>query len=116
LLRLAALLAATLMLWAPPANSARVAAAHGAVAQLPVKVERFVYTMHDGKQSYALLLLPGWYGPGRHPAIPLVISPHGRNTTREAAAKRWYDLPTRGDFAMVLPAGQGRVLQLVACN
>jgi hypothetical protein len=116
LLRLAVLLPATLMLWAPPANSARVAAANLAVAQLSVKVERFVYTTHDGKQSYARLLLPGWYGPGRHSAIPLVISPHGRNTTPETAAKRWYDVPTRGGFAVVLPAGQGRVLQLLECN
>ncbi|MBV8563285.1 MAG: hypothetical protein JOZ56_09370 [Actinobacteria bacterium] len=30
----------------------------------------------------------------------------------EAAARRWFDLPTRGGFAVVLPAGQGRVLQL----
>lgn len=87
-------------------------AAQRPAAKLPVRVERFTYTTHDGKQSYALLLLPGWYGPRRRPAIPLVICPHGRNTTPETAAKRWYDLPTRGGFAVVLPAGQGRVLQL----
>ena len=105
--RTAALVAVVVTLVVPA-----VASAGATRHELPVRVERFVYTTHDGKQSYALLLLPGWYGPGRHPAIPLVISPHGRNTTPETAAKRWYDLPTRGGFAVVLPAGQGRVLQL----
>jgi hypothetical protein len=92
--------------------SAAAPPARATATELPVRVERFAYTTHDGKQSYALLVLPGWYGPGRDPAIPLVIAPHGRNTTPETAAKRWYDLPTRGRFAVVLPAGQGRVLQL----
>lgn len=77
-----------------------------------VRTIRFVYRTHRGDESYALLLLPKWYGPKRHPALPIVICPHGRNTTPEAAAKRWYDLPTLGKFAVVLPAGQGRVLQL----
>lgn len=77
-----------------------------------VRTIRFAYRTHRGDRSYAILLLPKWYGPKRHPAIPFVICPHGRNTTPEAAAKRWYDLPTLGGFAVVLPAGQGRVLQL----
>jgi len=81
---------------------------------LPVRVERFAYTAHDGARSYALLLLPGWYGPTDDPAIPLVVCPHGRNTMPEAAARRWADLPTRGGFAVVLPAGQGRVLRLLS--
>jgi alpha-beta hydrolase superfamily lysophospholipase len=92
--------------------AARAAAARGAAARLPVRVVRFTYTTHDRRQSYALLLLPGWYGPRRHPAIPLVVCPHGRNTQPEGAARRWFDLPSRGGFAVVLPAGQGRVLQL----
>jgi pimeloyl-ACP methyl ester carboxylesterase len=73
---------------------------------------RFDYRTHDGRTSYALVLLPRWYGPARHPALPLVVAPHGRNTSPEATASRWRDLPTRGGFAVVLPAGQGRVLQL----
>jgi poly(3-hydroxybutyrate) depolymerase len=84
--------------------------AHASVPR--VRAYRFAYRTHAGRRSYALLLLPRWYGPARHPAIPLVICPHGRNTTPYAAAKRWYDLPTLGGFAVVLPAGQGRVLQL----
>jgi pimeloyl-ACP methyl ester carboxylesterase len=79
---------------------------------LPVRRVRFDYRTHDGKKSWAIVLLPGWYGPARHPALPLIIAPHGRNTSPESTAKRWRDLPTRGGFAVVLPAGQGRVLQL----
>jgi poly(3-hydroxybutyrate) depolymerase len=88
------------------------AAAVPRFTKLPVRVVRFRYTTHDGERSYALLLLPGWYGPHRAPAIPLVISPHGRNTLPASEAKRWSDLPARGDFAVVLPAGHGRVLPL----
>jgi poly(3-hydroxybutyrate) depolymerase len=83
-----------------------------AATPLPVQVERFAYTSHDGERRYALLLLPGWYRAHDHPAIPLVIAPHGRNTRPESAAKRWADLPTSGGFAVVLPAGEGRVLPL----
>ena len=79
---------------------------------LPVRRVRFDYRTHDGRKSWAIVLLPGWYGPARHPAIPLIVCPHGRNTSPESTAKRWRDLPTRGGFAVVLPAGQGRVLQL----
>lgn len=88
-------------------------AAHAAQAtMLKVRRVRFEYVTHDGKKSYAIVLLPGWYGPKRHPALPLIIAPHGRNTFPESTAKRWRDLPTRGGFAVVLPAGQGRVYQL----
>jgi pimeloyl-ACP methyl ester carboxylesterase len=91
--------------------AAPVAAAPIAASPL-VKTYRFTYRTHDGRTSYALLLLPAWYGPDRHPAIPLVISPHGRNTTPASAASRWYELPATGGFAVVVPAGQGRRLQL----
>jgi pimeloyl-ACP methyl ester carboxylesterase len=79
---------------------------------LPVRRVVFHYRTHDGKRSWAIVLLPGWYGPARHPALPLIICPHGRNTNPDSTAKRWRDLPARGGFAVVLPAGQGRVLQL----
>jgi hypothetical protein len=81
-------------------------------AKLPIRVIRFPYRTHDGKASYALLLLPGWYGRHNDPPVPLVISPHGRNTLPVSDARHWSDLPTRGSFAVVLPAGQGRVLPL----
>jgi hypothetical protein len=101
-----ALLAATCV--AAPAQASPDAPFH----RLPVRVVRFGYRTHEGRRSYALLLLPGWYGPHDDPPLPLVISPHGRNTTPHSAARRWSDLPTRGRFAVVLPAGQGRVLRL----
>jgi pimeloyl-ACP methyl ester carboxylesterase len=82
------------------------------LAKLPVRRIRFLYRTHDGRLRDALLLLPGWYGPHHDPPIPLVISPHGRNTLPVSDARRWSDLPARGDFAVVLPAGQGRVLGL----
>jgi poly(3-hydroxybutyrate) depolymerase len=91
---------------------APVARATSRLPVLPVRTVRFDYTTHDGKTSYAIVLLPGWYGPTRHPALPLIICPHGRNTVPESTVKRWRDLPTRGGFAVVIPAGQGRVLQL----
>jgi poly(3-hydroxybutyrate) depolymerase len=93
-------------------TSAGAATADAGVARPQVQTLRFHYRTHAGKRSYALLLLPAGYGPGHDPPIPLVICPHGRNTAPKAAAKRWYDLPTLGNFAVVLPAGQGRVLRL----
>jgi pimeloyl-ACP methyl ester carboxylesterase len=93
-------------------RAAEGAVSRAAPAMLPVRRVRFDYRTHDGKTSYAIVLLPGWYGPSRHPALPLIICPHGRNTSPESTAKRWRDLPTRGGFAVVLPAGQGRVIQL----
>ena len=81
-------------------------------SMLKVRRVRFDYITHDGKSSYAIVLLPRWYGPKRHPALPLIIAPHGRNTFPESTASRWRDLPTRGSFAVVLPAGQGRVYRL----
>jgi dipeptidyl aminopeptidase/acylaminoacyl peptidase len=103
----------TLLLALATAVVAPLGAEAAPIAPSPlVKTYRFTYRTHDGRMSYALLLLPAWYGPARHPAIPLVISPHGRNTTPASAAGRWYDLPATGSFAVVVPAGQGRRLQL----
>jgi poly(3-hydroxybutyrate) depolymerase len=97
--------------WFVSAVAALAGAAPGVAVRPAVETYRFGYRTHDGKWSYAVLL-PAWYGPRRNPPIPLAICPHGRNTTPEAAARRWSNLPTRGGFAVVLPAGQGRVLQL----
>src|SRR2546426_8431240 len=38
---------------------------------------RIAYRAHTGRTRLAYVLLPSWYGPERHPSIPLVISPHG---------------------------------------
>ena len=70
------------------------------------------YVAHDGVRRAAFVLLPAWYGPRRHPPIPLVISPHGRGVDARRNATLWGDLPARGPFAVVNPEGQGRRLEL----
>src|SRR5690349_246670 len=67
----------------------------------------FHYRAHDGVVRRAWLLLPTGYRGAR---IPLVISPHGRGTSARANAGLWGDLPGRGGFAVVNPAGEGRRL------
>jgi poly(3-hydroxybutyrate) depolymerase len=59
-------------------------------------------------------VLPAWYGPRRHPSIPLVIAPHGRGVPPRTAAYYWGDLPALGRFALVVPQGQGRRLVLLS--
>ena len=68
------------------------------------------YRAWNGASRRAVLVLPRWYGPKAHPAIPLVISPHGRGGTAEANARLWGGLPAFGPFAVVNPQGQGRRL------
>ena len=70
------------------------------------------YRAYDGSVRAALLVLPRWYGPRLHPAIPLVISPHGRGITPQANTRFWGGLPAFGPFAVVNPEGQGRRLTL----
>jgi pimeloyl-ACP methyl ester carboxylesterase len=65
------------------------------------------YGAADGTRRAATVLLPASYRPGSNPAIPLVISPHGRGASGVANAKRWGDLPARGRFAVVNPDGLG---------
>jgi len=61
------------------------------------------YRAWDGRQRIALLVLPRWYGPKRHPSIPLVISPHGRGVTPRDNTRFWGGLPAFGPFAVVNP-------------
>ena len=70
------------------------------------------YRAHNGEVRRAFVLLPRWYGPRRHPALPLVISPHGRGVDALRNISIWGDLPARGRFAVVNPEGQGRRLEL----
>ena len=90
--------------------------APAAFAQPPgshaVRVLAISYRAHDGFSRRAYLILPAWYGPLKHPAIPLVISPHGRGVGARANIRRWGDLPARGRFAVINPEGQGRKLTL----
>src|SRR5712691_1683616 len=77
-----------------------------------VRVLAISYRAHDGVSRWAYLILPAWYGPLKHPPIPLVISPHGRGVGAWANIRRWGDLPARGGFAVINPEGQGRKLTL----
>ncbi len=70
------------------------------------------YAAHDGRVRSAYVVLPAWYGPARHPRIPLVISPHGRGIDGRANTRLWGDLPAAGGFAVVNPDGEGRRLGL----
>lgn len=92
--------------------AAALAVAAPARAGAAVRLLTIPYTAHDGRARQATVVLPSWYGPRRHPSIPLVISPHGRNATPLQNALRWGDLPGVGRFAVVNPEGQGRKLTL----
>ena len=70
------------------------------------------YRAWNGATRRALLVLPRWYGPRRHPRIPLVISPHGRGLQPQTNVRFWGGLPAFGPFAVVSPEGQGRRLVL----
>jgi pimeloyl-ACP methyl ester carboxylesterase len=65
------------------------------------------YRAHTGATRKAYVLLPGWYGASRRPALPLVISPHGRGRDGRSNSHLWGDLPSIGGFAVVSPDGQG---------
>ena len=83
-----------------------------AVPAPKVRVVAISYRAHDGRMRHAFLILPAWYGPVFHPAIPLVISPHGRGVSAETNIRRWGRLPAVGGFAVINPEGQGRDLTL----
>jgi pimeloyl-ACP methyl ester carboxylesterase len=68
------------------------------------------YRTHDGLLRAAYVLAPSWYGPAHDPALPLIISPHGRGEGGRENAQRWGDLPGAGRFLVVSPDGQGRRL------
>jgi pimeloyl-ACP methyl ester carboxylesterase len=94
------LLALVLLVALPPAADAA-----GLTRTVKIK-----YRAHTGAVRSAFLVLPAWYGKAEHPPIPLVISPHGRGVTGYANTRIWGALPARGEFAVVSPDGQGRVL------
>ena len=74
------------------------------------RVLTFSYRSSAGPVRTAYLVLPAWYGPLRHPPIPVVISPHGRGVSGSYNLRFWGDLPGRGPFALISPDGQGRRL------
>lgn len=84
----------------------------GATTTGRVRVWMLRYRAHTGEERSAYVLLPSWYGPGRNPRIPLVISPHGRGVGGRANARLWGELPAIGRFAVVNPDGEGDRLAL----
>jgi pimeloyl-ACP methyl ester carboxylesterase len=98
--------AALLLLSGAPALTAQ-ATAVGEARQITI-----TYATHDGHRRNAYVLLPHDYRPGNNPAIPLVISPHGRAVDGKINTRRWGNLPTLGGFAVVNPDGYGRLLPL----
>ena len=103
--RLLLLLAVTALVVAPATAVAREHRAHG-----KLRIWKIAYRAHNGARRNAWVLLPSWYGPRNHPAIPLIVSPHGRGLTGRANAGLWGSLPADGPFAVVNPDGQGRLL------
>ncbi len=94
------------------ARTLAFAAPTASAAKPRPKTRRIVirYRAHDGRPSRAYVLLPAWYGKGRNPPIPLIISPHGRGLSGRANAANWGNLPARGGFAVVNPDARGRRL------
>src|SRR2546429_8478436 len=67
------------------------------------------YRAHNRLPRPAVVLVPAEYGPENPPPpLPLVISPHGRGIRAITNAQWWRDLPARGGFAGICPAGMGR--------
>ena len=87
-------------------------AARERASERRVKTLTFVYRSHAGVERKAYLVVPAWYGERNHPAIPLVISPHGRGVDGAYNLRFWGELPARGPFALVSSDGQGRRLPL----
>jgi pimeloyl-ACP methyl ester carboxylesterase len=105
--RLSALLLAGALAGAPAAAAMPTSPGGASLVRILV----FGYRAHDGLRRLAVLVLPRWYGPRRHPPLPLVISPHGRGVDAMENAAVWRGLPARGPFALVSPDGQGRRLE-----
>jgi poly(3-hydroxybutyrate) depolymerase len=77
-----------------------------------VRTLTFAYRSSAGAEATAYLVLPSWYGPSRHPAVPFVISPHGRGVSGRYNLHFWGAIADRGPFVVVSPDGHGRKLPL----
>ena len=69
------------------------------------------YRTHAGTTRSASVVLPEWYGPGNNPALPVVISPHGRGADGRSNAAFFGRLPAVGRFAVISPDGMGHRLK-----
>jgi poly(3-hydroxybutyrate) depolymerase len=79
-------------------------------AHAGVRTLTFSYRSSAGVQATAYLVLPSWYGPRSHPAVPFVISPHGRGVSGRYNLRFWGAIADRGPFIVVSPDGHGRKL------
>jgi pimeloyl-ACP methyl ester carboxylesterase len=95
---------------AQPASASASESKAGTATKRRVRLWTIHFRAHDGRRNTAYVLLPAWYGPGRNPPIPLIISPHGRGLDGRANAAIWGGLPARGPFAVVNPDARGRRL------
>lgn len=94
-----------------PVTIARWRSRHWAALTGRVRLVRTTtihYRAFNGSDRIAIVVMPRWYGPHNHPAIPLVISPHGRGIEPGANARLWGNMPALGRFIVVNPEGQGR--------
>jgi poly(3-hydroxybutyrate) depolymerase len=98
-------LAAAMQVKLPTGREALAAAMQGKNA---VRVITIQYVASNGRTRNAYVSLPAWYGPARHPRIPLVITPHGRGAVVRPQLGRFGKLPSIGAFAVVAPEGYGR--------
>lgn len=76
----------------------------------PVRIWVVPYRAHNAKWRRIYLDLPRWYGARRHPPLPLILSPHGRQSTARHNSALWGPLPAVDGFAVANPEGEGRVL------
>jgi pimeloyl-ACP methyl ester carboxylesterase len=107
------LVVATAALAVGSAVSSRVhAGTFRATADTAIRIRTIHYRSHDGVRRSATVILPEWYGPGKNPPVPLVISPQGRNVDGRENAGYWGTLPAAGGFAVVNPDGMGRRLPI----
>jgi pimeloyl-ACP methyl ester carboxylesterase len=70
------------------------------------------YRAWDGRERNAYVVLPRWYRPASAPALPLVVSPHGRGIPAADNLHFWGNLPAYGPFIVISPEGAGRRLAL----
>jgi pimeloyl-ACP methyl ester carboxylesterase len=87
-----------------------LAAPASAATKSLTRTVKIHYRAHNGTARVAYVVLPAWYGMGDNPPIPLVISPHGRGVSGYANTRIFGALPALGQFAVVSPDGQGRLL------
>jgi pimeloyl-ACP methyl ester carboxylesterase len=80
------------------------------IARGSVRIWTISYRAHDGARRHAYVAVARSYGPQTNPPIPLVISPHGRGIGARRNLALWGSLPAVGNFAVVSPDGEGRVL------